>query len=84
MNYSFDEAMKEMDFLVEKMQLVLPTESYRIQCIWEAVKAEYDRILDVGLDSAYNLYGEHKFFNEGTIHDFMSTRVFKALDHHKE
>lgn len=33
MNYSFDEAMKEMDFLVEKMQLVLPTESYRIQCV---------------------------------------------------
>ena len=28
-----------MDFLVEKMQLVLPTESYRIQCAWEAIKS---------------------------------------------
>lgn len=47
-------------------------------------KPEYGRILDVGLDSAYNLYGEHKFFNEDMIHDFMSTRKFKALDHHTE
>ena len=39
MNFTYEEALKEMDFLVEKMQLVLPTESYRIQCAWEAIKS---------------------------------------------
>lgn len=54
MNYSFDEAMKEMDFLVEKMQLALPTESYRIQCAWEAIKSEGVHVSDDALDEAWN------------------------------
>lgn len=47
-------------------------------------KPEFGRILDVGLDNYYNLYKEWGFFDEDKIHDFMSTRMFKALDHHKE
>ena len=33
MNFTYNEALREMDFLVEKMQLALPKESYRIQCV---------------------------------------------------
>lgn len=42
------------------------------------------RLLDVGLDNAYNLYGEHKFFSEEDIIKFMSKRKHEQLDHHKE
>ena len=45
---------------------------------------EFGRILDVGIDNHYNLYGEWGFFDEEKIRDFMSSRVFKALDHHKD
>ena len=40
------------------------------------------KILDVGLDSAYNLYGEHKFFTEEMIEEYMKTRTVKVQDHH--
>lgn len=32
------------------------------------------KVLDVGVDSAYNLYGEHKFFTEEDIAQFMKDR----------
>ena len=41
------------------------------------------KILDVGIDSAYNLYGEHKFFSEEDITEYMSHRQVKTVDHHR-
>lgn len=32
------------------------------------------KVLDVGIDSAYNLYGEHKFFTEEDVAQFMKDR----------
>lgn len=53
MNYTYEEALKEMNFLVEKMQLVLPTESYRIQCAWKVIKSTEGYSEDA-LDEAWN------------------------------
>lgn len=39
--------------------------------------------LDVGLDSAYNILGEHKLFTEDNITEFMSQRAVVVSDHHK-
>lgn len=40
-------------------------------------------LLDVGIDNAYNLYGEHRLFTEKDIVDYMSTRKPSiANDHH--
>lgn len=41
------------------------------------------KILDVGIDSAYNLYGEHKFFSEEDVIEYMSNRQIKTVDHHR-
>lgn len=46
-------------------------------------KVEQGKILDVGIDSAYNLYGEHKFFSEEDIIEYMSNRQIKTVDHHR-
>ena len=46
-------------------------------------KVEQGKILDVGIDSAYNLYGEHKFFSEEDITEYMSNRQIKTVDHHR-
>ena len=46
-------------------------------------KVEQGKILDVGIDSAYNLYGEHKFFSEEDITEYMSHRQVKTVDHHR-
>ena len=67
MNFTYEESLKEMDFLVEKMQLVLPTESYRIQCIWEAVKAEKvysDDALDEAWNEGYDM-GKREGYDNG-------------------
>jgi len=45
---------------------------------------ELGKILDVGLDSAYNHYNEHKFFTEDDIEKFMSSRKVHINDHHKD
>ena len=42
------------------------------------------KILDVGLDSAYNILGEHRFFNEHDITTYVASRTNIALDYHKE
>jgi calcineurin-like phosphoesterase family protein len=42
------------------------------------------KILDVGLDSAYNIYGEHKIFTEQDIIDYMQEHPVHTTDHHKE
>lgn len=42
------------------------------------------RMLDVGLDSAYNMFGIHKFFTENEIHEILGSREIYTADHHKE
>jgi calcineurin-like phosphoesterase family protein len=42
------------------------------------------KILDVGIDSAYNIYGEHRFFTEEDIAIFMQDRSNYISDHHRE
>jgi calcineurin-like phosphoesterase family protein len=42
------------------------------------------KILDVGLDSAYNIYGEHRLFSEQDIEQYMFKRLVSTVDHHKE
>lgn len=40
------------------------------------------KILDVGIDSAYNILGQHRFFTEDDIADYMSKRDVHTVDHH--
>lgn len=54
MNFTYEEALKEMDFLVEKMQLALPKESDRIQCAWEVIKTSDKTVEEDALDEAWN------------------------------
>ena len=42
------------------------------------------KILDVGLDSAYNILGEHRFFTDEDILNYMATRDVQILDHHND
>lgn len=42
------------------------------------------KILDVGLDSAYVVFGQHKFFSEEDVLEYMQSRNLEILDHHKE
>ena len=39
--------------------------------------------LDVGLDSAYNLYQEHRFFSLIDVELYMSQREVNTVDHHR-
>ena len=41
------------------------------------------KILDVGLDNAYNLFGEHRFFTVEDIETYMSQQDIVLVDHHK-
>lgn len=43
---------------------------------------EFGKILDVGLDSAYNILGEHRFFTFEDVQQYMQERKFKSEDHH--
>lgn len=40
------------------------------------------KILDVGLDNAYNVLGEHRFFTTEDLFKFMSEREVDFQDHH--
>lgn len=42
------------------------------------------RMLDVGLDNAYNLFGEHRFFTEDEIVKSMQDQPIYNADHHRE
>lgn len=42
------------------------------------------KILDVGLDNAYNLYGKHRLFFEEDIIRYMNSREAKINDNHRE
>ena len=41
------------------------------------------KMLDVGLDSAYNIYGVHKFFSEQDIEAYMQTKQVFIADQHR-
>lgn len=43
---------------------------------------EKGKILDVGLDQSYNLYGKHVFFDEEMLEAYMETREVHVADHH--
>lgn len=42
------------------------------------------KILDVGLDSAFDIYGEHRFFTEQDVIEYMQSRELHIADHHKQ
>lgn len=42
------------------------------------------KMLDVGLDNSYNLYGEHKLFHYDEIESFMKEQDIYIADHHKD
>lgn len=42
------------------------------------------KMLDVGIDNAYNMYGEHKFFDLEMISNHMETRERYTADAHRE
>ena len=42
------------------------------------------KMLDVGLDSAYNLYGEHKFITENEVLEFMKEQIIYSADQHRK
>jgi len=42
------------------------------------------KILDVGLDSSYNIFGEYKLLTEQDIVHYMKTRYILNVGHHKE
>ena len=42
------------------------------------------KMLDVGLDSAYNLYGEHKFITENEVLEFMKEQNIYSADQHRK
>lgn len=44
----------------------------------------HGKILDVGLDNAYNVTGKHQFFTLDMIANYMSYRETYISDHHKE
>lgn len=37
----------------------------------------------VGIDSAYELLGEHRFFTEDDIAKYMQSRNIKTVNHHR-
>jgi calcineurin-like phosphoesterase family protein len=42
------------------------------------------KMLDMGLDSAYNMFGEHRFFDEYEIVQLLKDKETYIADHHKE
>ncbi len=42
------------------------------------------KMLDVGLDSSYNLYMKHKFIDENEIHEFMKHEQLYLADQHRK
>lgn len=43
---------------------------------------EHGKILDVGLDNAYNVLGQHRFFTEDDIKTYMGKRSIYVADQH--
>lgn len=53
MNYTFDEAIGEMDALVNKLREVFPTEAYKLSCLWEVVSNQSSYTQEQ-IDEAYD------------------------------
>ena len=47
------------------------------------LKIKQGRMLDVGLDSAYDVLGEHKFFTFEDVKKYMESIPLQVSDHHK-
>ena len=41
------------------------------------------KMLDVGIDNSYNLFGEHRLFSESDIQEYMQAQEVQVADHHK-
>lgn len=41
------------------------------------------KILDVGIDSAYNIKGKHSFFSEVEVQEYMQQKEIYVADHHR-
>jgi calcineurin-like phosphoesterase family protein len=48
------------------------------------LKDNFGLSLDVGIDSAFNIYGKHKFFTEEDVVQYMQGRKLEIADHHAE
>lgn len=48
------------------------------------LKNPQGKMLDVGLDSSYSLFGTHRFFTEFDIFNHMARQGLIITDHHKE
>lgn len=53
MNYSYDEAVTEMERLVELMKDLLPSDAHRISSLW-GVLLQGDKTSEEAIDSAYD------------------------------
>lgn len=42
------------------------------------------KILDVGIDSAYNITGKHEFFSEEDVMNYMQHKEIYVADHHRK
>lgn len=42
----------------------------------------HGKILDVGIDSAYNILGEHRLFSEQDVLEYMQQQNASTIDHH--
>ena len=40
------------------------------------------RLLDVGIDNAYNIFGEHKLFSDDEVHEILNPIDFNGFSHH--
>ncbi len=49
-----------------------------------SLKDNGSKRLDVGLDSAYNVFGEHKFFTKEDVVEYMKDRIVVSNDHHMD
>lgn len=47
------------------------------------LKHSHGKMLDVGLDNSYNLFGSHRFFSEFDIFNYMARQELVITDHHK-
>lgn len=57
MNFTFDEAIGEMDVLVNKLKEIFPTEAYKLSCVWDVVSNQYNYTqeqLDESYDAGYS------------------------------
>lgn len=49
-----------------------------------SLRGDWGKLVDVGLDSAYNILGEHRFFTMDDLRQIMSEREIMFHDHHTE